>query len=71
MSNESDLATAKLEFVREITVAYLNNIYPKPLTALSEESRQKTIAQHREEINEFIKSIYSTINRLKIAPPAK
>ena len=71
MSNGSDLAVAKLEFVREITVAYLNNVYPKPLTALSEESRQKTIEQQREEINGFIKSVYSTINRLKIAPSAK
>jgi len=71
MSNGSDLTVAKLEFVRDITVAYLNNIYPKPLTALSEDSRQKSIEQHREEISEFIKSVYNTINRFKTAPPSK
>jgi hypothetical protein len=71
MSNGSDLMTTKLEFVRDITVAYLNNIYPKPLTALSEDSRQKAIEQHREEISEFIKSVYNTINRFKAAPSSK
>jgi hypothetical protein len=71
MSNGSDLMTAKLEFVRDITVAYLNNIYPKPLTALSEDARQKAIEQHLEEISEFIKSVYNTINRFKPAPPSK
>lgn len=71
MSNGSDLTVAKLEFVRDITVAYLNNIYPKPLTALTEESRQKTIKQHHEEINEFIKSVYGTINRFKTPPSGK
>lgn len=71
MSNGSDLTVAKLEFVRDITVAYLNNIYPKPLTALSEDARQKSIEQHREEISEFIKSVYNTINRFKIAPASK
>jgi len=71
MSNGSDLTVAKLEFVRDITVAYLSNIYPKPLTALSEDSRQKSIEQHREEISEFIKSVYNTINRFKTAPPSK
>lgn len=71
MSNGSDLTVAKLEFVRDITVAYLNNVYPRPLTALSEDSRQKSIEQHREEISEFIKSVYNTINRFKAAPPSK
>jgi hypothetical protein len=71
MSNGSDLTVAKLEFVRDITVAYLNNIYPKPLTALSEDSRQKAIEQHRAEISEFIKSVYNTIDKFKIAPSSK
>ena len=69
MPDGSDLAAAKLEFLRDVTVAYLNNIYPKPLTALSEDMRQKTIEQHREEISEFIRSMYTTIN--KIAPSSK
>ncbi len=71
MSNGSDLTVAKLEFVRDITVAYLNNIYPKPLTALSEDARQKTIEQHREEISDFIRSVYNTINRFKTATSSK
>ncbi len=71
MSNGSDLTVAKLEFVRDITVAYLNNIYPKPLTALSEDARQKSIEQHREEISDFIRSVYNTISKFKAAPPSK
>jgi len=62
MATISDVAIAKIEFVRDITVAYLTNIYPKPLTALSEDVRQRTIEQHRKEINEFIVSLYTTIS---------
>lgn len=69
MANELDIETAKLEFVRDVTVAYLNNAYPKPLSALSEDMRQKTIEQHRKEIIEFIKSMYKTVN--EIIPPSK
>ena len=69
MSNGSDISAAKLELVRDITVAYLNNVYPKPLVALSEDVRQKSIELHREEITEFIKSVYATID--KMAPSGK
>jgi hypothetical protein len=69
MPNGSDLTVAKLEFVRDVTVAYLNNIYPRPLTALSEDVRRRATEQHREEIGEFIKSVYATVNR--IASPGK
>jgi len=76
MPNGSDLSAVKLEFVRDVTVTYLNNIYPKPLTALSEDVRQKAIEQHRKEISEFIESVYSTIDKLhltkdKIAPSSR
>jgi hypothetical protein len=76
MANGSDLSAVKLEFVRDVTVAYLNNIYPKPLTALSEDVRQKAIEQHRKDINEFIESLHSTVDKLhlakdKIAPSSK
>ena len=71
MSNGLDLTAAKLELVREITVAYLSNIYPKPLTSLTEDARQKTIEQHRKEISEFMKSIYDTVSKIKAAPSGK
>ena len=71
MSNGSDLTVVKLEFVRDVTVAYWNNIYPRPLTALTEEARKKTIEQHSEEISGFIQSVYNTLNKIKIAPSGK
>ena len=69
MENETDLAAIKLEIVRDITVAYLNNVYPKPLITVSEDARQKTIEQHRNEISDFMKAMYSTVN--KLAPAVK
>ena len=69
MSNGADIIAAKLEFVRDVTVAYVNNIYPKPLSAITDDLRQKAVEQHCKEINEFIKSAYTTIN--KIAPASK
>jgi hypothetical protein len=71
MSNGLDLTAVKLEFVRDVTIAYLENVYPKPLTALSEDARRKAIEQHREEINEFIKSIYATLNKFRIPTSGK
>ena len=64
MPEAPEITTAKLEFVRDVTVSYMNNVYPKPLTSLTDEVRQKSIEQHRKEINEFIKSVYATVNKL-------
>ena len=64
MPEASEITTAKLEFVRDVTISYLTNVYPKPLTSLTDDVRQKAIEQHRKEINEFIKSVYSTVNKL-------
>ena len=64
MSNGQDLTAAKLELVRELTVAYMTNLYPKPLTALSDDVRKRTVQQHLTEISEFMKTIYNTVDEL-------
>ncbi|MBD3181211.1 hypothetical protein GF312_02895 [Candidatus Poribacteria bacterium] len=64
MADGKEIKIKKIEIARDLTVAYMNSIYPKPLSALSDEARQKTAQQNSKDVADFMKAVYKALDEI-------